>query len=104
MEGQRQAGSPERREGLRACYWEGPSELPERRTLCEQPTAGWDLGSFQFGAVMDSAAMNTLDVSLCEHRGSFLWIYIFRQGISDESIWHYEIFANLHSHQQFRRF
>ena len=72
--------------------------------LCEQPTAGWDLGSFQFGAVMDSAAMNTLDVSLCEHGGSFLWIYIFRQGISDEGIWHYEIFANLHSHQQFRRF
>ena len=24
--------TPERREGLRACYWEGPSELPERRT------------------------------------------------------------------------
>ena len=23
--------TPERREGLRACYWEGPSELPERR-------------------------------------------------------------------------
>ena len=22
--------TPERREGLRACYWEGPSELPER--------------------------------------------------------------------------
>ena len=25
--------TPERREGLRACYWEGPSELPERRHL-----------------------------------------------------------------------
>ena len=25
--------TPERREGLRACYWEGPSELPERRVL-----------------------------------------------------------------------
>ena len=25
--------TPERREGLRACYWEGPSELPERRNL-----------------------------------------------------------------------
>ena len=24
--------TPERREGLRACYWEGPSELPERRS------------------------------------------------------------------------
>ena len=24
--------TPERREGLQACYWEGPSELPERRS------------------------------------------------------------------------
>ena len=24
--------TPQRREGLRACYWEGPSELPERRS------------------------------------------------------------------------
>ena len=25
--------TPERRVGLRACYWEGPSELPERRKI-----------------------------------------------------------------------
>ena len=28
---------PERREGLRACYWEGPSELPERRSSSSAP-------------------------------------------------------------------
>ena len=44
--------------------------------LCEQPIADWDLGSFQFGAVMDSAAMNTLDVSLCEH-GAHFFGFIF---------------------------
>ena len=27
----------ERREGLRACYWEGPSELPERRSSSSAP-------------------------------------------------------------------
>ena len=35
-------GSPvpstlERREGLQACYWEGPSELPERRSSSSAP-------------------------------------------------------------------
>ena len=29
--------TPERREGLRACYWEGPSELPERRSSSSAP-------------------------------------------------------------------
>ena len=29
--------TPERREGLRACYWEGPSELPERRSSSSVP-------------------------------------------------------------------
>ena len=29
--------TPERREGLRACYWEGPSELPERRSQPQTP-------------------------------------------------------------------
>ena len=32
--------TPERREGLRTCYWEGPSELPERRTPLPRPR-GW---------------------------------------------------------------
>ena len=33
--------TPERREGLRACYWEGPSELPERlRELPRVPLRG----------------------------------------------------------------
>ena len=31
--------TPERREGLRACYWEGPSELPERRSSALRPGA-----------------------------------------------------------------
>ena len=44
--------------------------------LCEQPIADWDLGSLKFGAVMDSAAMNTLDVSLCEH-GAHFFGFIF---------------------------
>ena len=30
--------TPERREGLRACYWEGPSELPERRSSSSAPS------------------------------------------------------------------
>ena len=29
--------TPERREGLRACYWEGSSELPERRSSSSAP-------------------------------------------------------------------
>ena len=29
--------TPERSEGLRACYWEGPSELPERRSSSSAP-------------------------------------------------------------------
>ena len=29
--------TPERREGLRACYWEGPSELLERRSSSSAP-------------------------------------------------------------------
>ena len=32
--------TPERREGLRACYWEGPSELPERRNSSCAPRRG----------------------------------------------------------------
>ena len=32
--------TPERREGLRACYWEGPSELPERRSSSSAPRRG----------------------------------------------------------------
>ena len=32
--------TPERREGLRACYWEGPSELPERRSSSSAPRHG----------------------------------------------------------------
>ena len=57
--------------------------------LCEQLTIDWHSGSFQFGAIMGSAAVNILDMSLCEHGCSFLWIYIFRQGISDEYILYY---------------
>ena len=34
--------TPERSEGLRACYWEGPSELPERRSSSSAPRrASW---------------------------------------------------------------
>ena len=29
--------TPERSEGLQACYWEGPSELPERRSYSSAP-------------------------------------------------------------------
>ena len=32
--------TPERREGLRDCYWEGPSELPERRSSSSAPRRG----------------------------------------------------------------
>ena len=32
--------TPERREGLRTCYWEGPSELPERRSSSSAPRRG----------------------------------------------------------------
>ena len=32
--------TPERREGLQACYWEGPSELPERRSSSSAPRRG----------------------------------------------------------------
>ena len=32
--------TPERREGLRACYWEGTSELPERRSSSSAPRRG----------------------------------------------------------------
>ena len=31
--------TPERREGLRTCYWERPSELPERRSSSSAPSA-----------------------------------------------------------------
>ena len=33
--------TPDRREGLRACYWEGPSELPERRSSSSAPRRAW---------------------------------------------------------------
>ena len=47
------ASTPERREGLRACYWEGPSELPERRSSSSAPRRA------------------------CPHLGAFSSIYLF---------------------------
>ena len=35
--------TPERSEGLRACYWEGPSELPERRSSSSAEMFPWYL-------------------------------------------------------------
>ena len=32
--------TPERREGLQACYWEGPSQLPERQSSSCAPRRG----------------------------------------------------------------
>ena len=32
--------TPERREWLRTCYWEGPSQLPERRSSSSAPRRG----------------------------------------------------------------
>ena len=75
--------TPERREGLRACYWEGPSELPERRSSSSAAkTRGFhtqlDEGpEFRYDLVTAHALLGTLgeEAFVPLHRGHSIQHY-----------------------------